>query len=155
MPTLAKASLISTRSRSEAARPSRASALAIAPRRLGLQGGVRAADHAVGADLGQPGQAQLLGLGPAHHHHRAPAIGDLRGRAGGDGAVPVEGRAQPAQALGGGVGAHALIGREGDRLALALRDLHRDDLGVEQAVLGRAPRPSGGRRPRRRPALRG
>ena len=36
-------------------------------------------DDAVRADLGEPGQAELLGLGLAHHDDRGRAVGDLRG----------------------------------------------------------------------------
>ena len=52
---------------------------------------------------------ELLGLGLAHHDDGAGAVGDLRGRAGGDGAVLGERRAQLAQRLGGGVAADALV----------------------------------------------
>ena len=40
-----------------------------------------------------------------------------------------------AERLGGGVAADALVRRDDDRVALALRDLDRDDLVVEEAVL--------------------
>ena len=102
---------------------------------LHLQRRVGAGDHAVGADLGQPLQAELLGLGLAHHHDGAGAVGDLRGGAGGDGAVLGERRAQRAERLGGGVAAHALVLGDHDRVALALRDRDRHDLVVEDAVL--------------------
>src|SRR6185437_8067757 len=49
---------------------------------LGLQRRVRPGDHAVGADLGQPGEPELLGLRLAHDDHRGGTVGDLRGRAG-------------------------------------------------------------------------
>ena len=55
--------------------------------RLQLQRRVRAGDHAVRADLGEPLQAELLGLGLAHHDDGRGAVGDLRGGAGGDRAV--------------------------------------------------------------------
>ncbi len=65
------------------------------PGRLLLEGGVRSGHHAVGADLGEPGQAELLGLGLAHHDDGSGAVGDLRGRAGRDGAGLAERGAQP------------------------------------------------------------
>ena len=58
--------------------------------------------------------------------------------AGGDRAVLGERRLELGQALGGGVGADALVLAELDRVALALRDEHRGDLVVEDAVLLRA-----------------
>src|SRR5690606_13138672 len=103
--------------------------------RLGVQRVVRSRDVAVRADLGEDLAAQLLGLGPAHDHDRAGAVGDLGGGAGGDGALRVEGGAQPGEALGGGVGADALVGVEDLRLAPALRDLHRHDLVLEPSRL--------------------
>ena len=44
--------------------------------------------------------------------------------------------AQAREALDGRVGADALVLRHDDRVALALRDLDRHDLGVEDARLG-------------------
>src|SRR3954451_20785740 len=105
------------------------------PRGLHLERGVGPGDHAVRADLGQPGQAELLGLGLAHHDHGAGAVGDLRGRGGGDRAVLGERRAQSRQRLGRGVAAHALVLAHHDRVALALRDRDRHDLVVEETVL--------------------
>ncbi len=89
----------------------------------------------MGADLGDPVQAQRLGLGLAHDDDRGRAVGDLRGGAGGDRAVLGEGRAQLAEGLDGRLGADALVLGEEDRVALALRDLDRGDLGLEEAVL--------------------
>ena len=83
------------------------------------------------------------------------AVGDLRGRAGGDRAVLAERRAQPDQRLGRRVAADALVGADDDRVALALRDRDRDDLVVEDAVLPGLGGPLVGARPRRRPAPRG
>ena len=87
MPTAAKASLSSNRSMSETAMPSLLGGLLDGAGRLQLERGVGAGDLAGGADLGEPGEAELLGLGLAHHDDGAGAVGDLGGRAGGDGAV--------------------------------------------------------------------
>ena len=78
-PTAAKASLISTRSRSAGVMPSFSQAPGDGACRLLLQRRVGAGDHAVRADLGEPGQAELLGLGLAHDDDRGGAVGDLRG----------------------------------------------------------------------------
>src|SRR6476620_11297928 len=106
-------------------------------RRLALQRGVGTGDDTVGTDLGEPGQAQLLRLGLAHHDHGGGAVGDLRGGPGRDRAVLAEGRTEPPQALRGGVRPDPLVGPELDRVALALRDRDRHDLVVEEAVLPR------------------
>ena len=67
MPTAANASLISTRSRSATRRcPPCRSAFAIALAGWLCRRGVGAGDDAVRADLGEPRQAELLGLGLAH-----------------------------------------------------------------------------------------
>jgi hypothetical protein len=108
--------------------------------RLLLQAGVGAGDHTVGADLGDPGQAQLLRLGLAHHDDGRGPVGDLRGGTGRDGAVLGEGRAQAGERLGRRVAPDALVGLELDRVALALLDEHRDDLVVEEPVLPAAGR---------------
>ena len=47
-----------------------------------------------------------------------------------------EGRAQAGQRFDSGVRPDALVGSDGDRIALALLDAHRGDLAVEDAVLG-------------------
>ena len=96
MPTAAKASLSSKRSMSETAIPSFSAALAIALAGWSCRRGVRPGHLAGGADLGEPGQAQLLGLRLAHHDHRAGTVGDLRGRAGGDACRPRERGRRPA-----------------------------------------------------------
>src|SRR5205807_5235378 len=49
-------------------------------RRLGLQRGVGAGYHAVVTDLGKNRRAELLCLGPRHHHNRGGAVGNLRRR---------------------------------------------------------------------------
>ena len=154
-PTAAKASLISTRSRSAGAMPSLLAGRGDGAGRLLLERRVGAGDDAVGADLGEPGQAELLGLGLAHDDDRGGAVGDLRGGAGGDRAVLAEGRAQAAERGGRGVGADALVALEDDRVALALRDRDRDDLVVEEAVLPAPRRRAGGCGRRTRPAPRG
>src|SRR5690606_14185820 len=106
-------------------------------RRLGLQRRVGAGHHTVRADLTEPGQAHFLGLLLAHHHDRGRPVGDLRRRTGGDGAVFAERRLEPGQRFEGGVGPDALVLEELDRVALALRDLDRNDLVGEDAVLPR------------------
>ena len=65
------------------------------------------------------------------------AVGDLRRRAGGDGAVLAEGRLEAAQRVGGGVGADPLVLAELQRITLALRDVDRHDFVGEDAVLPR------------------
>ena len=80
-----------------------------------------------------PSSAGLLLRGD---DHRGAAVGDLAGVAGGDVAGLVERRAEAAEALGGGVAADALVLLDHDRVAPPLRHLDRDDLVVEQAVLG-------------------
>src|SRR3954471_15745044 len=74
--TAANASLISIRSRSETSRPSflRACRIALDGLRdrlggLGLRGVVGPRHIAVGADLGDPLETELLRLGLAHHDH--------------------------------------------------------------------------------------
>src|SRR5215203_1725796 len=88
---------------------------------LELQARVGAGNHGVRTDLGEVVETELLGLGLAHHDDGAGAVGDLRGRAGGDGAVLGD-RAEAGERLDGGVGAEG-------------RDGHRHDLLVEQAIL--------------------
>jgi hypothetical protein len=117
--------------------PSFGAGLADRVGRLGLQRRVRAGDDAVRADLGQPGQAQLLGLGLPHHDDGGRAVGDRRGGPGGDGAVLGERRPQPPQHLDRRVGSDTLVGLVLERVALALRDGDGDNLVVEHAVLPR------------------
>src|SRR5665647_3380616 len=104
-------------------------------RGLTLQRGVRAGGDAMGADLGEPGQAQLFGLGLAHHHDGGSAIGDRRRGPGRDSAVLAEGGTKLAKTLYSRVRTDALVDLQLNRVALALRNRHRDDLVVEQPVL--------------------
>ncbi len=103
---------------------------------LALQRRIRAGDDAVRADLAQPGQTQRLGLGLAHDHDGTRAVGDLRRRTGGDGAVLAERRLEATERLGGGVATDALVLGELDRVTLALRDADRHDLVGEVAGAG-------------------
>ena len=115
--------------------------------RLVLQRGVRAGDDAVRADLGEPGEAELLGLGPAHDDDRGGAVGDLRRRARGDRAVLAERRACSRARLSTVVSARMPSSSlNSDRVALALRDRDRHDLVVEEPVLPALRRRAGGER---------
>ena len=80
-------------------------------------------------------EAVVLGELPAAEHQGGSAVGQGRGVAGGDGSVRDERRAQPGQRFDGRVRPDALVGGDGDRVALALLDAHRGDLAVEDAVL--------------------
>ena len=74
-------------------------ALAVAWRRAAAAGVESGPATCVRADLGEPRQPSSLGLRLAHHDHRGSPVGDLRGRARGDGAVlGGEGRAQAGRA---------------------------------------------------------
>ena len=106
------------------------------PRRLGQQRVVGPGDHAVADDLAERRDAELLGLVGRHHDDGAAAVGDLRRVPGGDGAVLVEGGLERAERLGRRAGAHALVGVDQQRVALALGHLHRDDLLGQAALLG-------------------
>ena len=122
MPTAAKASLNSTRSTSSTAMPSFASAFAVALAGCSCSVESGPATWPWAPISASHVEAELLGLGLAHHDDGAGAVGDLRGGAGGDGAVLAERRAQLAERLGGGVAADALVLADDDRVALALRD---------------------------------
>ena len=67
-----------------------------------------------------------------HQQHRGGAVGDLRGVAGGDLAVLLEGRLQLGELLQARVGPDALVGRVGVAV-----DCEGDDLALEAALLGR------------------
>ena len=95
-----------------------------------------------------------LGRLLAHDQHGGGAVGDLRGVAGGDDALGVEGRLELGERLDGGVGADALVGADhavdghdlaGLLVAAAGRD--RQDLAVEAALVAgaRGPLLRGGR----------
>ena len=105
------------------------------PRRLVQQRRVGTGDHAVAEQFGERRDAELLGLGLAHHDDRGRAVGDLRRVAGGDRAVLRERGAQAAERLRRGAGTHTLVGVDDDRVALALRDRDRRDLVGEAAFL--------------------
>src|SRR5699024_11970755 len=79
---------------------------------LGVQRVVRAGDVAVRADLGQDRGSELLGLGSAHHDDSGGTVGDLRGGACRDRAVPVKSRAQLGLGLLGGVRTYPFVVRE-------------------------------------------
>ena len=72
-----------------------------------------------------------------HHHHRARAVGDLRGGARRDRAVGAERRGQLAERPGCRVRPDTLVGVEPDRLPAPLRDSYRHDLVHEQPILDR------------------
>ena len=97
----------------------------------------------------------FLGLGLAHHHDGAGAVGDLRGGAGGDGAVLAERRAQLAASDSAVVSPRTPSSLfDDDRVALALRDLDRNDLVVENPRSSHASPRAGGERAANRPAPR-
>src|SRR5699024_9604120 len=104
---------------------------------LGVQRCGRAGAVAVRADLGQDRGSELLGLGSAHHDDGGGTVGDLRGGACRDRAVPVKSRAQLGQGLHGGVRTYPFVVREHDRVTLASGDLDGDDLVVEESLFGR------------------
>src|SRR5438034_538352 len=114
---------------------------AVAP---GLQG-AHEGGVTLAAAAAQRGRAELaaevLRLLAAGDDHGGGAVGDLRRVAGGDGAVLRERRLQLAQRLRGGARADAFVGVDQDRLALALRNAHRRDLGGEAALLDGGGRP--------------
>ena len=76
-----------------------------------------------------------FGAGLGGDQRAGGAVVEGRGVAGGDGAALAEGRAQLRHLLQRGVGARALVGLDGDRLA-PLRRLDRDDLLGEEPGLG-------------------
>ncbi len=122
---------------------------------LGLEGGVRSGDDAVGTDFRDPGQAEFFGLGFAHHHDGGGAVGDRGGGAGGDGAVLAERGTQFAEGFGGGVGADAFVLREDDSGRPCVGGWRRGRLRCRRGRLSRRGPRSGVRRRRRRPARRG
>ncbi|MCY1213583.1 hypothetical protein D9M72_253720 [compost metagenome] len=89
----------------------------------------------VAGDARQYRQAQGLGLLGAHQYHGGGAVVDGGGVASGDAAVLLEGGLELGQAFGGGAGARAFVGIEGDGVALPLRDQDGRDLILEAASL--------------------
>ena len=94
-------------------------------------------------------QTQLVGLLLAHDQRGRGAVGDLRGRAGGDLAVGLERRLQSGQRLHRRAGADALVTCDElaglDQVAgLLVEPLlhHTDDLVVEASLLGGLQRPA-------------
>ena len=136
MPTAAKASLISNRSRSATSMPSLSAGLLDRVGRLQLQRRVGAGDLAGGADLGEPGRgpsSSALALlitttaaAPSEICEAEPAV-----------MVPSLENAGRSLASDSTVVSPRMPSSCGDhdRLALALRDLDRHDLVVEDAVL--------------------
>ena len=98
-------------------------------RRLVEQRRVGSGDVAERQQLGDRLDPELLGLRPRHHDDGRAAVGDLRGVAGGDAAVAVEGGPQTGEGLDRGAGPDPLVSFDDDRVALALGDLDRLDLG--------------------------
>ena len=135
--TAANASLISTTSSWSTEMPSRPSAflIALAGCDCSVESGPATTPCApISTSHDKP---QLLRLVLVHHHDRGRAVGDLRRRTGGDGAVAAKRRFETGQGLGGGVCADALVLGELQRIALALRDVHRHHFVGENAVLPR------------------
>jgi hypothetical protein len=82
---------------------------------------------------------RAFGFLARHHDERRGAVVEARGIGGGDGAVLLEGGAQPAT-LRPGAGADIFVVGD-DRVALAALDRDRGDLVLEPAFAARAPRP--------------
>jgi hypothetical protein len=81
MATIANASLISIRSRSDIVRPALAGACPDGVGRLGVQRVVRPGDVAVRADLGERTHPGPFGCLCGHHHDGGGAIGDRAAQA--------------------------------------------------------------------------
>jgi hypothetical protein len=77
---------------------------------------------------------------PGREHDGGCPVRDLRRIAGRDRPALCERRTQLAEGLDRGVRPHPLVRRDDERVALALGDLDRDDLGVEDARLDRRSR---------------
>ncbi len=131
----AKASLASTRSRSEAFQPAFFSASAAGRDRPGAHDRRIDAGGGPGNDAGQRLDAAPLGFGRGHQHDRGGAVIDAGGVAGGDRAVLVEGRAQLHASVSMVVPCLGYSSVIDDDLALARGDLHRDDFVLEPAGL--------------------
>jgi hypothetical protein len=107
-------------------------------------GGDGADAHDVGGDArDDPGlegaegvEAERVGLLLGHQERHGGAVGERGGVPGGDGALGVEGGAEAGEALGGGVGADALVMLDGDGLGAGLGEdggVDGDDLLGEDA----------------------
>ncbi|MNX92628.1 hypothetical protein D3C86_1247780 [compost metagenome] len=81
----------------------------------------------VSGDFCQYRQAQSLGFFGAHQDHGGGTVVQRRSVAGAHRTVLLEGRLEFAQGFGGGAGPWLLVGGEGQRIALALRDQDRRD----------------------------
>ncbi|MDT4818636.1 hypothetical protein FQZ97_517340 [compost metagenome] len=89
----------------------------------------------VGGDARQHRQAQVSGLPCTHQQHGSGAVVEGGGVACGDAAVLLEGRLQLGQGVEGGGGARLLVGGEGERVALLLRNQDRRDFVLEASGL--------------------
>ena len=115
--------------------PALSSARLDRPRGLGQQRGIWACDLAVAHDLAERLDAEGLCSRLRGDDDGGPTVGDLRGVPRGDVAGLVERGPEACERLDGRAGTHALVGVEQDRVALPLRDLDRNDLVGELAVL--------------------
>src|SRR5579883_3223847 len=83
-------------------------------------------------------EAQALGGRALHNQHSGGSIADLRGIAGGDQAIGLEGGFEAGQLLQAGIGADALVALEKDGFALFVFDRNRQNLTGETSLGGRA-----------------
>ena len=72
----------------------------------------QAAGDGVGDEAGEGVKAEFAGAAGIHENGGGGAVGGLRGVAGGDGSLRVEGGLELGQRFGGGVGARAFVGGE-------------------------------------------
>src|SRR5207244_8429 len=106
----------------------------------GWQPGVALGAHPVSNDHGERLTAELARFLLGHDHDCRRAVGDLRGVAGGDGAVALERGSQLRERLRRGVRPDAFVTRDTHRLAAPGRQSHGHDLIAESATLPRAMR---------------